>query len=355
MNQHPVQFALKWNMYGNPPDTPFSEYLKIVQAAEELGFDGVYTIDHIGLPATQVDGFSSVADRSRPSFPEAWTALAAAAAVTKRVKLGPQVTPITLRHPVFIAKMATNIDLISNGRLVLQVGTGWNQPEYDAFGFPYDEKFSVRYQKMTEGVEIIQKLWTEDSPVTYHGQYYQLQNAPFWPKPVQKPRPPIWFGGTSKKTQAAVAKYGDAWTPAAPHYTGLDTEEYRAGMDNIRRQAAECGRDPDSIKPAALFYSVIHRERSRAYELAENLRRRKEWSTLTVPEMAGNGVAIIGDPDDCLSTIERYIRAGIRYFTIGIVPIRGADAIIEGMRLYSERIFPHFVEDRHGDKRSQQI
>jgi probable F420-dependent oxidoreductase len=344
MSQHRIQFALKWNMYGNRPETPFSDYLKIARAAEDLGFDAVYTIDHIGLPATQVRGFSSIADEARPSFPEAWTALAAAAAVTKRVKLGPQVTPISLRHPVFIAKMATNVDLISNGRLVLQVGTGWHQPEFDAFGFPYDQKYGERYGKMIEGVEIIKKLWTEDAPVTYHGQYYHLQDAPFWPKPFQKPHPPIWFGGSSKKTQTAVAKYGDAWSPAAPHYTGLDTEEYRAGFENIRRMAAEHGRDPDAIKPAALFYSVIHRERSRAYELAENLRKREEWSTLSVPEMARNGVAIIGDPDDCVNTIERYVRAGIRYFTIGIVPIREADAIIEGMQLYSERIFPHFKD-----------
>lgn len=344
MNRHPIKFAVKWNMYGNRPETPFTDYLKIARAADELGFDGVYTIDHFVLPEAQVRGFSAVADENRPSFPEAWTALAAAAAVTKRVKLGPQVTPITLRHPVFIAKMAANLDLISNGRLVLGVGTGWHKPEYDAFGFQYDERFSVRYEKMIEGVQIIRKLWTEDSLVTYQGEYYQLRHAPFWPKPVQKPCPPIWFGGTSKKTQEAVAKYGDGWSPAAPHYTGLDPGQYRAGLDNIRHIAAANGRDPDAIVPAALFYSVIHKERSHAYRLAENLRRRDDWSTLTVAQMAESGVALIGNPDDCIRIIERYVQAGIRYFSIGIVPIREADAIIEGMQLYAERIFPYFKD-----------
>ncbi len=342
MSRYPVRFALKWNMYGSRPETPFTDHLKIARAADALGFDGLYTIDHFVLPPEQTRGFSAVADESRPTFPEAWTALAAAAAVTTRVKLGPQVTPITLRHPVFIAKMAANIDLISNGRLVLQVGAGWHKKEYEAFNFPFDERFSVRYQKMIEGVELIKKLWTEDGAVTYDGQYYQVRQAPFWPKPVQKPCPPIWFGGSGKKVQQAVAKYGDAWTPAAPHYTGLDTREYQAGFDNIRRMAAEYGRDPDAIMPAALFYSVIHRNRTCAYELAENLRRRDDWSTLTVPQMADLGVAIIGDPDDCIRTLERFVRAGIRYFTIGLVPIRDAQEIIEGMQLYAERVFPHF-------------
>lgn len=336
-----VKFALKLNMYAQPPNTNFDDFIALARLAEELGFAGAYSIDHLVLPRTQWAAFSEVADEDRPYFPETWTALAAMAARTSRICLGPQVTPVSLRHPVFIAKMAANIDRISHGRLILQVGTGWHKEEYEAFGFPFDDKFSVRYEKMIEGIEIIERLWTTDGPVSYEGKHYQVREAPFWPKPVQRPRPPIWFGGTGEKVRDAVARYGDAWTPAAPHYTGLRPDFYQQRLGEIREKMATLGRDPDKLLPAALFFTVIAEKRQDAVASAEKLRRREDWADLTVADMQERGVAIVGDPGNAVEQLQRYVEAGVRHFTLGFVPIASRAKTEAAMRLFASEVMPH--------------
>ena len=342
--ESPIEFALKLNMYGQPPETDFEEFIDLAVLAEELGFAGVYTIDHLVLPQTQWVGFSEVGDEERPYFPETWTALAAIAARTKRVRLGPQVTPISLRHPVFIAKMAANIDRISHGRLVLQVGTGWHREEYEAFGFEFDEAFSVRFEKMLEGVDMIRRLWTEDAPVTYRGNHYRLEQAPFWPKPVQKPMPPIWFGGTGAKVRDAVAQYGDAWTPAAPHRTGLRPDFYNERLGEIRTKMEGFGRNPDALLAGALFFVVIADDRRTAEIQAEKLRRREDWADITVDEMRELGVALVGDPDDVSAQLQKYVDAGVRHFTLGFVPISSSEVTATAMRLFADQVMPRFAE-----------
>ncbi len=337
-----IEFALKLNMYAQPATTGFDGFLRLAEVAEDLAFAGVYTIDHLLLPHSTWVAFSDVADPQRPYFTEAWTALAAIAARTRRVMVGPQVTPISLRHPVFIAKMAATIDHISNGRLVLQVGTGWHKDEYEAYGFDFDEAFGVRYQKMIEGLEVIERLWTDQQPSNYQGTYYQLKAAPFWPKPVQKPRPPIWFGGTGQKVREAVARFGDAWTPAAPHYTGLRPAFYKEGLEQIRGRMLELGRDPASLTPAALFFMVIAEDRDEAYREADKLRRRNDWKDLTLDQVQDLGVAIIGNPDDCIRGLQRYVDVGVRHFTLGFAPISTAEVTEARMRLFAREVMPHF-------------
>lgn len=338
----PIQFALKLNMYGLPVDTDFDDFINLAVLAEELGFVGVYTIDHLFLPQKQWVGFTEVGDPDRPYFPETWTALAAIAARTRTIRIGPQVTPVSLRHPVFIAKMSANIDRISHGRFVLQVGTGWHREEYEAFGFEFDDAFSVRYRKMIEGVEIIEQLWTTDGLVTYEGKHYRLHDAAFWPKPMQSPRPPIWFGGVGAKVGEAVARYGDAWTPAAPHRTGLEPELYRTRLAEIRARMAELGRDPEQLLPGALFFTVLAAKRDAALSQAEKLRRREEWADITIDKMQELGVALIGDPDDVARQVQRYVDVGVRHFTLGFLPISSAEVTATAMRLFAERVMPRF-------------
>ncbi len=341
----PIRFALKLNPYGQRQDLPFSALVDLAQAAEAAGFAGVYCIDHLVLDRNLLTAFSPAAeaDPGRPYFLEAWTTLAALAARTRRVRIGPQVTPIALRHPVFIAKMGATLDRISDGRLTLQVGAGWNREEFETFGFPFDEAFAVRYAKMVEGVEIIQRLWTEDAPVTYTGQHYRLTAAPAWPKPVQRPRPPLWFGGTSAKIRRAVARYGDGWTPAAPHYTGLDPDFYAKAWGEICAWAAEAGRDPAALTPGALFCTTIDRDGRRARQVASRLRKRREWADMSLEELERRGIVIAGDPEDCIRGIERYVRAGVRHFSLSFIPLSDIEATLAGIRLYGDAVLPHFA------------
>lgn len=339
-----VKFALKLNMYGHPEGTPFHEFIDVAVAAEELGFDAAFTIDHLFLPPDQTAGFSAYQDADRPFFPEAWTAMAALAARTSTLRIGPQVTPIMRQHPAVIAKLAAGVDHISEGRFVLQVGTGWNPPEYEVYGLPYKESFADRYEGMVEGIEVIDRLWRTDGPVTFEGNQYQLNEATLYPKPVTKPRPPIWIGGSGAKTRRAVAQYGDAWTPAAPHYTGLTPEFYTNGITEIRETAEkEFDRDPDDILAAALFFVVIDETSDAAASGAAGLRRREAWSDMSIEEMAERGVALIGDPDDVTRYIQRFVDIGVEYFTLGFVPINDAEETIRRMRIFSENVMPAFT------------
>jgi len=102
-----------------------------------------------------------------------------------------------MRQPAILAKQVATIDFISNGRVIFRVGAGWHRKEFESYGLPYD-KHQVRIDKMLGGLEIIKKLWTEPF-ASFNGKYYNIQEASLWPKPIRKPHPPIWFGGTSIK------------------------------------------------------------------------------------------------------------------------------------------------------------
>jgi probable F420-dependent oxidoreductase len=340
----PVRLSYKLNIYGYPPGTPFDVYVRLAQQAEAVGFHAVYVVDHMYLPADRYAGYTW-SDPNRPTFLEAWTTLAALAQATHRVLLGPQVSPITFRHPSMLAKMGATVDLISNGRLVLQLGTGWHKEEHEAFGFPYDEKFSVRLEALAEAVEIIDGLWTSDERYSFAGQHFQLHEAPFSPKPVQRPRPPIWFGGMGQKVRPLIARWGDGWAPAMAHNEGIGVAlaGYADGLREIRELAAAAGRDPDAITPALAYTTSIHEDRARAGEAAAVLRRRRDYADLTLEEMRDRGILMWGDPDDCLRALEPYVEAGVREFTLNFVPFADADAAIRGMELYAAKVLPRLA------------
>lgn len=342
MSPNSVSFAIKLNMYAHMPQTPFKTFTEIARKAEACGFTGAYTIDHLVLPREIIDAFTETHDPARPYFPEAWTSLTALAAATKTLRVGPQVSPVSLRTPVYLAKMAATLDLISEGRLVMQLGAGWHREEFEAFGFEWDPEFKVRFAKLEEGVEVVKALWETDGPANYEGKYYRLKDAPFWPKPVQKPRPPIWFGGTGKSIRRLVAKHGDCWTPAAPHYVGLAADFYKEALDEIRGHAAAFGRNPEEILPGALFCTCIAPTRQEAHKMAAGLFRRSDWASLDLPGLMAKGCVIAGSPEDCAEGIQRYVEAGVRHFSMSFIPISDIAKTHRGLELYAERVLPHF-------------
>jgi probable F420-dependent oxidoreductase len=341
-----VTFAVKLNAYALPGDTPYADFEEIAVAADRLGYDGVYLIDHLSMPNDQLAGFSSLLEEERPFFPDTWTMLGALARDTTRVRLGPQVTPLVRLHPVNLARAGAAIDWISGGRFVLQVGAGWNQAEYEQFGFPFVESFQERYERTLEGVRLIRQLWTTDGPVSFEGKYYSLDEAPLWPKPTAQPAPPIWIGGSSKRMRRAVAEVGDAWTPAAPHYNGMTPESYREGIEEIRNAAVEeFGRAADDILAAAFLFVVVEETRERAIETAEHLLRRPLWNELSVEDLGARGIALIGDPDEVSAGLRRFADAGVEYFTIAFMPIRGSEETVRSMSLFAEQVMPQFASD----------
>lgn len=336
-----ISFALKLNAYARPATTPFSEFRELALAADELGYDGVYLIDHLSMPTEQLAGFSASLDEQRPFFPDTWTMMGALAAETERVRIGPQVSPLFRLHPVNLARAGAAIDWISGGRFVLQVGAGWNPPEFEQFGLPYPETFRERYRRTLEGVRLIRALWTTDGPVSFEGEHYTLREAPLWPKPARSPCPPIWIGGSGRRMRRAAAEVGDGWTPAAPHYEGMTPDAYRAGITEIRATASEeFGRDPAGILAAAFFFVVVDETREAAVARAENLLRRPLWRDLSIEELGRRGIALIGDPADVVQGLRRYVDAGVTYFTIAFMPISGSEETRRAMTLFSDAVMP---------------
>ena len=333
-----VDFAFKLNVHGQRIDTPFERYLDLACAAEAAGFSGVYVIDHLLLPSPRLVGITD-ADPSRPYFLDCWCTLAAVAARTTKIRIGSQVTPIGLRHPVFIAKWGATVDRISNGRLSLGVGLGHQEVEYVSHGFPYPP-FKERFERMMEGVEIIRRLWTEETPVTYEGKHYSVRDVNFWPKPVQSP-PPIWFGGTSPSIRRGVARLGDGWSPAAPQLGGFSPAFFKESLAAIRADAAGQGRT-QRIRAGALFLTSISEDKDQVERTAAMLRRKPDYSGRSVEEINNLGVVMMGNPDQVCRALEPYAEAGVEEFTVSFVPMDDHDMIRRGIDLYAEKVMPRF-------------
>ncbi|MDG6958822.1 MAG: LLM class flavin-dependent oxidoreductase [Nitrososphaerota archaeon] len=186
-------------------------------AAQMLELDFFLVTDHYITPTTD----SSV---------DAWSILAALAAKTDRMTIGTCVTPIPFRPPQMLAKMVATVDQVSRGRVVLGVGAGWSRAEFDAYGKWEDDR--TRMAMTVEGLELMLKLWASEEPFDFQGRYYTSKGAILRPKPVARPHPPLWFGGTGRRMLKRVAaKYADAWLPPVP---GLPDGEYRRVFEALR-------------------------------------------------------------------------------------------------------------------------
>ncbi|KYH39490.1 MAG: F420-dependent oxidoreductase, partial [Candidatus Bathyarchaeota archaeon B63] len=233
----------------------YEAFLETSIIADRLGFDYLTVGDHFFLPAelyTKVGG-----DPNRPDKLDAWTALAAVAARTERIKLGTRVSPIPFYLPSRLAKIVTTVDIISHGRVFLGVGAAWHKEEATSYGVKWGSH-AERIERMLEGLRIILSLWSQEK-ATFEGKYYQVREAPFWPKPVQKPHPPIWFGGSSEAILDAAARYGEGLFPL----TDMQPEEL-VGLH--RRLMGLGGRymreNPPILAPAVSYPGGIGRKKS---------------------------------------------------------------------------------------------
>jgi F420-dependent oxidoreductase-like protein len=207
---------------------PWAELVERWQRFEALGFDSAWDCDHLIQP-------------SQPNGPyfEAWTLLAGLAAVTERIRVGVLVSSNTFRHPSLLAKQAVTVDHISNGRLDIGLGAGWYKPEHPMFGlelWPPGE----RVARFEEAVELVHN-WLTHETTSFNGRYYQLDEAPTRPKPVQQPRPPLVLGGHRPRMLRIIARYADTWNSFG---TVDEMRERNALLDDA---CASIGRDPTSI------------------------------------------------------------------------------------------------------------
>src|SRR5215469_8526691 len=199
-----MKFGIHNSSWLDSPDP--AEAFEAVKAkarwAENCGFAWFSVMDHmIQIPR--------VGAPDEPEL-EGWTVLAALAAVTSRIRLATLCTAVGYRNPAHLAKIAASVDLISRGRLTLGVGAGFFEDEYRQYGWEFPERPAVRIRQMEEAIQLILRMWTEPR-TTFHGRYFQVEDAILEPKPVQKPRPPVMIaGGGEQMTLRAVARLADA-------------------------------------------------------------------------------------------------------------------------------------------------
>jgi F420-dependent oxidoreductase-like protein len=213
---------------------PWPTLVERWQYFEALGFDSVWDSDH----------FIQSSWSEYPNF-EAWTVLAGLAALTHRIRIGVLVTSNTFRHPALLAKEAVTVDHISNGRLELGFGAGWYAAEHTMFGIAFPEP-AERVGRFREAVAIVDQLLRNDE-TSYDGQYYQLRQARFRPRPIQQPRPPLILAGHQPRMLRIVAEYADGWNSFGT------VAEMRARNDMLNAQCVAIGRDPRTIRRS--FYA----------------------------------------------------------------------------------------------------
>lgn len=176
------------------------EILEISVLAEELGYDSLWASDHVIIPDSH-EGFGE-------TFLDPLITLTFIAVSTDTIELGTSVIILPYRNPLVLAKMVSTLDTLSRGRVILGVGAGWLEDEFDALGVSFRERGAIT----DEYIEILKELWTSENPY-YKGNYIEFSSIKFSPKPFRKPHPPIWVGGGSTRAIKRAARYGDGWHP----------------------------------------------------------------------------------------------------------------------------------------------
>lgn len=222
----------------------WARWKRLLQTAEDCGFQSVFRSDHFSNPAGEKDQDSL----------ELWMSLAYAASHSKSIEFGSLVAPVTFRHPSMQARYAAAIDDLSGGRLVLGMGAGWQEREHKRFGLPYYD-FPTRYQMLEEALQVTRMLLGSDTPFDFNGKHFQLEEAIMLPRPARPGGPPFLIGGNGpRRTLPLVAKYADEWNADA-----LDVNTYKARRSTLDGFLSAEGRAFDDIK-YSLMTSVFYRQ-----------------------------------------------------------------------------------------------
>lgn len=217
---------------------------KIARLVEDAGFSGLFRSDH----------FTNSNPPDIESL-ELWTSLTWLAGNTKRIEFGPLVTPFSFRHPAHTARMAAAVDDLSNGRLILGMGAGWNEREHRAFGFELLEP-GARFERFNEGMEVVTRLLQSDEPVTFGGKYYQLHGATLLPRPQRPGGPRILIGGNGvKRTLSYVVRYAAEW-----NCVGLTPGKFTDMNARLNDMLNEAGRKPESVRRSMMTGCVFGKD-----------------------------------------------------------------------------------------------
>lgn len=285
------------------------------QMCDELGYHSVWFYDHLlGMGGVDLDIY------------ESWTLMSALSALTSRVKLGTMVLCNSFRHPPLLAKMGSTLDVISEGRLDFALGAGWFEQEYIAYGYPFPDT-KTRIEQLSEAVQIIKKMWTEDK-TTFNGIHYSTDNTYCNPKPVQKPHPPVTVGGAGENMLLRlVAEHADCWNCPATHALEFDNK-----LKALEKHCDQVGRDINDITISQQTVCVIaENEKLVEEKLAKGQKRYGFFGDI-------EKLGIVGTPEQCIEKIRDDQKKGISKYTIFFSDVMKPDTL----ELFAKEVMPEF-------------
>jgi probable F420-dependent oxidoreductase len=296
--------------------------LRVAQRADELGFDSVWVADHVIIPGN-IQARYPYNETGR--FGRTWEAdvyeplvlMNALAAITSHVRIGVGVLVIPYRHPAITAKMLTTADLLSNGRIILGAGVGWMRDEFEALGLPPGH-FEHRGSVTNEYLQAIKEMWTNTGPSSFVGRYVQFHNAGTFPKPVQKPHPPIWVGGKGEAAMLRAVRLGNGF-----HAVAADPDQLGAEVLELHRLCRSDRRDPEELEVS----------------LTAGIRLMEQ------PYSDGPRPLLTGSPDQIVEDLHRYAKAGLHHM-VGTPSLEGErdplERVIKGMQLMAREVLHLF-------------
>src|SRR5215203_399438 len=282
-------------------------HLEVAAAVEELGFHGFYPSDHL----------TNIVDRGEPDRLDAPSTLLALSGRTSRIRLGTMIQANLLRHPVNTAMMYCTLDLASNGRADLCMGAGGARREYDINGYYYPDTVEERIGRLDEAVALIIALWTDQGPTTFEGRYYQVHNAPFFPKPVQKPHPPIMIGGMHSGTMRVAAKYADNWNSLG----ALKVVEAR--KERMREICSDVGRDFATLSISKQGGFLLTDDKAEAQGFIDRYIARitgnpayKVPPEYSSPEEHAREAGFVGGASELIDIVGRWLEIGVTHLNL---------------------------------------
>jgi len=300
-----VGFGL-WN-YGLPAAEAICGYAEL---AEAVGLDSIWLSDHIVTRNPTLDIaclFAMIAGR------------------TKHLKMGPSVLTLPARHPVHVAKTYATLDYISEGRMIMAVGSGSDIRDLQASGIPPAE----RGKRLDEGIQILRKLWAE-SHVSHHGNFYHFDDVTIEPKP-RKGSLDIWIGGKSDAILKRVVRLGDGWFPAL-----TSPQEFRRDLDKLIAFGEEYGRPINPREAGVLLMTYVHESRDAAWKTVAPL-----LHGLPMPPDEVAARSIVGPAEECIEKLQRFVEAGCVKFVLR--PACKPAEVTSQIELYGSKILPRFA------------
>lgn len=280
---------MRFGLFTGLTGSSWPDVLALWRRADEAGWDAACVTDHF-MPNTP--------DRMGDTL-ECWTALAALAQATTRLRVGTIVSGNTYRHPAVLAKMAVTLDHISGGRLICGLGAAWQENEHAAYGIPF-YTVAERLARLDEACQVLKALWTQPK-TTFAGRYYRLEDAPCMPRPVQQPHPELMIGGGGEKvTLRITARHADHWNVwGGPHTLA-------AKGRILDEHCATIGRDPRTILRSANMALVISDDEADVEKV-----RRLYMARFGADEAKARDTVLGGSPAAIRDTVGRLAKAGV--------------------------------------------